>query len=141
MYFSTFNHYDDNDIIYDANHNIIYNDEQCLICWDKTTTNNNVYKMQSLFSSMYSTSCTCNGYFHENCLLKWIYKTNSCPICRIKLEIDIDENLPLTFNILKYLKIFKYICMGLFIRILFDIIFSIQYTFEKRLQNDQLNQL
>ena len=51
MYFTTFNHYDDNDIMYDNHYNIIYNNEQCLICWDKYTTNNNVYKMQSLLSS------------------------------------------------------------------------------------------
>jgi hypothetical protein len=139
MYFTTFNHYDDNDIMYDNHYNIIYNNEQCLICWDKYTTNNNVYKMQSLFSSsMYYTYCTCNGYFHENCLLKWIYKTNSCPICRVKLEIDIDENLPLTFNILKIYKLFKLFFTFILIRILYDIIFDIQYTIEKKLQNDQL---
>ena len=142
MYFTTFNHYDDNDIIYDNNYNIIYCDEQCLICWDKTTTNNNVYKMQSLFSSsMYYTSCTCNGYFHNTCLMKWINKTNSCPICRVKLEIDVDENLPLTFNILKIYKLFKLFFTFILIRILYDIIFDIQYTIEKKLQNDHSNQL
>ena len=83
---------------------------------------------------MYYTSCTCNGYFHNTCLLKWIYKTNSCPICRIKLEIDINENLPLTFNIFK---IFKLFFTFILIKILYDIIFDIQYTIEKKIQNDQ----
>jgi hypothetical protein len=134
MYFSTFNHYDDNDIIYDTDHNIIYNDEQCLICWDKYTPNNNIYKMQSLFSSsIYLTPCDCNGYFHKNCLLKWIYKTNSCPICRVKLEINVEEKLPLTFNIFK---IFKLLITLFLIKILYNIIFDIQYEVEKKLQNE-----
>jgi hypothetical protein len=141
MYFTTFNHYDDNDIMYDNHYNIIYNNEQCLICWDKYTTNNNVYKMQSLFSSMYYTSCTCNGYFHQNCLMKWIYKTNSCPICRIKLEIEVHENLPLTFNILKIYKLFKLFFTFILIKILYNIIFNIQYAVEKKIQNEQYTQL
>jgi hypothetical protein len=73
--------------------------------------------------------------------MKWIYKTNSCPICRVKLEIDVDENLPLTFNILKIYKLFKLFFTFILIRILYDIIFDIQYTIEKKLQNDQSNQL
>ena len=131
MYFRTFDHYDDND----NDHNIIYNNEQCLICWDK---NNNVYKMQSLlYSSMYYTSCTCNGFFHEKCLLKWIYKTNSCPICRVKFEFNInDEKLPFTFNIYKLFKLFFTL---FFIKILFDIILGIQYAVEKNIQNDADN--
>jgi hypothetical protein len=134
MYFTTFNHCDDNHIIYDNDHNIIYNDEKCLICWDKSTSSNNIYKMQTLLSSsIYDISCTCNGYFHNPCLMKWIYKTNSCPICRIKLEIDNDKNLPLTFNAFKLVKVFL---TFVFIRILYDIIFGIQYAVEKNLQND-----
>jgi len=131
MYFNTFNHYSDDDIIYD--------DAQCIICWDKSTTNNNIYKMQILLSSsIYYTSCTCNGHFHDKCLLKWIYKTQSCPICRIKFDINVEEKLPLTFNIFKIL---KYICIILIIRILYNIIFDIQYEVEKKLQNEQCDLL
>jgi hypothetical protein len=135
MYFTTFNHYNDDDIMYDDDHNIIYNDEQCLICWDKYTTKNHIYKMQTLlYSSIYYTSCNCNGYFHHNCLFKWIYKTNSCPICRIKFDININENLPLTFNIFK---IFKFFITIFLIKILYNIIFDIQYEVEKKIQNEQ----
>jgi len=126
MYFRTFNHYDDDNID-------IYNNEQCLICWET----NNIYKMQSfLSSSMYYTSCSCNGFFHEKCLLKWIYKTNSCPICRVKFEFNIDDKLPLTFNIFKLFKLFFTL---FFIKILYDIIFEIQYVVEKKLQNNTDN--
>lgn len=134
MYFTTFNHYNDNDIIYDDDHKIIYNNEQCLICWDKYTPNNNIYKMQSLLtSSIYYTPCTCNGYFHHACLLKWIYKTNSCPICRVKFNVD-NEVLPLTFNAFKLVKIFL---TFFFIRILYIIMVSIQYAVEKNIGKDQ----
>jgi hypothetical protein len=138
MYFTTFNHYGDNDIIYDNDHNIIYNDEQCLICWDKSATNNNIYKMQTLlYSSMYYTTCSCNGFFHNRCLMKWIYKTHSCPICRIKFDINIvDEKLPFTFNIFKILKLFLTIFL---IKLLYNIIFDIQYAVEKKIQNEQYN--
>jgi hypothetical protein len=138
MYFTTFNHYDDDNIdIYIDRHN---DTDMCLICWEPSTTNNNICKMtSSVFNLYFYKSCTCNASFHHPCLLKWINKTNSCPICRSKIQrhIDDDENLPLTFNILKYLKLFKYICMVLFIRILYDIMFGIQYHVEKKIQNNQ----
>ena len=134
MYFTTFNHYDDDDNIDIYKENDVF--DLCLICWDN---NNNICKMKALlYSSIYYTSCTCNGNFHHTCLMKWINKTNSCPICRIKLKnrINYNENIPLTFNILKYLKLFKYICIILFIRMLYDIMFELQYTVHKKLQND-----
>jgi hypothetical protein len=129
MYFTTFNHYEDTDI---------YNDDQddiCLICWEPSTTNNNIYKMKPLISSLfYYKSCTCNGPFHRPCLLKWIYKTHSCPICRIIIKNNDNNNdLPLTFNILK---VFKYFYVLFFIIMLYNFIFNIQYAVEKKLQDN-----
>ena len=135
MYFSTFNHYDDDDNDY----HIQSNNEVCLICWDASThDNNSVYKMQSLLeTSLYFTTCSCNGSFHQNCLLKWIYKTYSCPICRTKFEIDVDKKLPLTFNIFKILKLFKLLFMRVLIKIIYDITFNIQVSLESHTQNEQ----
>lgn len=137
MYFTTFNHYDDDNIdIY----NNIYSDgvdDTCLICWDPSTPNNKICKMTSFgFYFYFYKSCTCNGSFHPSCLLQWINITNSCPICRIKIENHHNSNqkLPLTFNILK---IFKYICIMLFAKIIYDIIFGIHFAIEKKIQNDQ----
>ena len=48
----------------------------CLICWD----NQHVYKMQQF--PLFVFSCSCNGIFHSSCLFKWLYTTQSCPICR-----------------------------------------------------------
>ena len=49
---------------------------QCVICWGEK----NVYKMQSFV--IVKNSCDCNSTFHGSCFFKWIYETNSCPICR-----------------------------------------------------------
>ena len=135
MCFTTFNHYDDDYISY----NNIYNDQPCIICWDTSTTNNNIYKMQFLLNpSIYYTNCSCNAYFHNDCLLKWIYKTHSCPICRIKLEFNLNENLPLTFSVFKIVKL----CITIiFLRIIWSIIFGIHIAVEKKIQNDQCESL
>ena len=136
MYFTTFNHYDDDNYI---SYNHIYNDEQCLICWETSTTNNNIYKMQSLLiPSIYYANCSCNAYFHNDCLLKWVYKTHSCPICRINFEFNIDEKLPLTFSVFKFVKL----CFSIiFLRIVWNIIFGIHFAVEKKIQDDPYNPL
>jgi hypothetical protein len=53
-----------------------YDVKQCIICWGE----NNVYKMQSFV--IVKNSCQCNSLFHGSCFFKWVYETNSCPICR-----------------------------------------------------------
>lgn len=128
MYFTTFNH-DDDDIV-------IYDNELCLICWEPHTTSNYIYKMKTAISiSSYHTSCTCNGKFHHGCLLKWIYMSQSCPICRINIDIDadIDKKLPLTFDVFNIL-IFLFKCLFLFcfIKTLFDLQFSIEKQVEEK---------
>jgi hypothetical protein len=139
MYFTTFNHYDDDDNNDYFSYNHIYNDEQCLICWETSTTNNNIYKMQSLLiPSIYYTNCSCNAYFHNECLLKWVYKTHSCPICRTNFVFNINEKLPLTFSIFK---IFKLCISIIFIRILYDVIFNIHFVVEKKIHDQQYDPL
>lgn len=88
MYYPTFNSYDNeiNIITKRETIEVISNsDEQhdCLICWDRK----NVYKMQSF--AIITNSCKCNGLFHGGCLFKWVYETNSCPICRRPSEFNI----------------------------------------------------
>ena len=134
MYFTTFNHDDD------ANDDTLYDGELCLICWEPHTTNNYIYKMKTAISIFsYHTSCTCNGKFHHDCLLKWIYMSQSCPICRIKIDIvdDNDEKLPLTFNVLKCFKIFIYLSKYLFFCFLLKTMFNIVYFLEKSVDENQ----
>jgi hypothetical protein len=129
MYFTTFNHYDDDTLYNDT----ICNDEICLICWEPHTTNNHIYKMKTVLSTTYSPSCTCNGKFHHDCLLKWIYMSQSCPICRIKIDIvdDNDEKLPLTFNVLNIYILLKYLFLFCLVKTLFDLQFSIENRIEE----------
>lgn len=91
MYHPTFNFYDDEIIVSNSDLdnrikreiNIISNSHDCLICWE----NNHVYKMQTF--SIITNTCKCNGLFHRRCLFKWVYETNSCPICRSPSEFNI----------------------------------------------------
>ena len=138
MYFTTFNH---DDILYNDTNNT--NDE-CLICWEPSTTNNNIIKMQSLIStSLISTSCRCNGLFHYNCLFKWIKQTNTCPICHTIIEITLDKHLKLHYNnksqlfqninYITYIliKVFKYFLLLWSMNMIYNIIFHIQNFIEK----------
>lgn len=49
---------------------------ECLICFDEK----HVYKMQTF--TVIASDCKCNGLFHASCLCRWVYRNNSCPICR-----------------------------------------------------------
>lgn len=122
-----------------CNTNIHKEEDTCIICLEPTATNNPICKLKILIPAyFYYKSCQCDGLFHSDCLLKWIYISKSCPICRtvIKINIHINENLPLTYNVLKILKIFKYIWMYILFKILLNIIFNIQYTVERQLENE-----
>lgn len=139
MYFTTFNHYDDDNIdIYNniTDYNIM---ETCLICWDPSTTNNKISKMKQLMSSsIYYTHCSCNAYFHKDCLFQWINKTNSCPICRFEFDFNINETYPFTFNIFSIFKLICKLCFQYFLlRILYNIIFGIHFAVEKKIQEEQ----
>ena len=140
MYFTAFNHYDEideNDKI-DENQN-----DLCLICWDPSITNNNLIKMKSILSYLlFSKSCSCNGIFHHNCLLKWINSTKSCPICRKPIDTVVyDENVVALNNksqIFRFInftnnnayKIFKYFFLFLVLKTMYDIMNDVQKTIE-----------
>ena len=142
MYFSTISSYDDEITE-------IIGDEKCLICWETATNCNNLIKMNSLhlFSSFYK-SCDCNSIIHSDCLLEWVNKQQSCPICRNEIEIDVsDKNKYKTQlqrlyifvddNTYKLFKIFKYFCIFILIQVFYYIMKDIQYTIEK--QDDKNN--
>jgi hypothetical protein len=105
MYFSTFNHYDeqyehykDEDEPEQEKQEEIIN-ELCLICLDTSTTNNKLVKMKTVINYLlFSKYCSCNGIFHYNCLLKWIDTTTSCPICRKPIERDKNEENLVNLN-------------------------------------------
>ena len=129
-----------------TNSNIKINkeDDSCLICLESSTTNNHICKMKILLLSyFYYKPCKCDGLFHHDCLLKWIYVSKSCPICRSVIETDTDHNeddddtkLPLSFNIIHIsFNIFYLLLKGMLlfclIKTTFDIVFSIENLIEQ----------
>jgi len=137
MYFTTFNHYNEVDKLDEITNDL------CLICWDPSTTNNKLIKMNPVISYLlFYKHCSCNGIFHYDCLLKWINATNSCPICRKSIERDINEEnvVALNYNsqIFRFIhftnnnvyKIFKYIFLFFILKTIYDIVFYIQQNIE-----------
>lgn len=57
-------------------HNMIWNDEHCIICMQLFTLD----KLKVNFKT------GCNHVFHYECIKKWALKTNRCPICRTLLD-------------------------------------------------------
>jgi hypothetical protein len=149
MYFTTFNHYDD-----DALYNLLNaNDDLCIICWEKKTNNDEQYMKNILSTFELTKPCKCNGVFHYDCLFKWIFQTNSCPICRSRvskiLDKDKDLNLQLQLNNNSQLfRIFNFMCnlncakfvklciYILFINFLYSIICNIQNEVERNVDKD-----
>uniref|UniRef100_A0A1B6EE45 E3 ubiquitin-protein ligase RNF181 n=1 Tax=Clastoptera arizonana TaxID=38151 RepID=A0A1B6EE45_9HEMI len=59
-------------------HKIKTKDEQCTVCLKMFEVNEEVKLMP------------CKHEFHSDCILPWLSKTNSCPLCRHELPTDDD---------------------------------------------------
>lgn len=55
------------------------NDCKCTICLDSFKTNEEVCVLY------------CNHMFHKKCIMPWLKKHNTCPICRFELPLDDQE--------------------------------------------------
>ncbi len=64
-------------------HNPIY-EEECLICLDEDITVKNMIL-----------SCNCNSAFHRACFDEWYKRSGSCPICRVKIPVQVLAAAPL----------------------------------------------
>ena len=146
MYFTIFNHYDE------LNEFDEITNELCLICWESSTTNNNLIKMNPMISHLlFSKYCSCNGIFHYKCLLKWINITNSCPICRKPIETHINEKNVLALNnksqIFRFInftnnnayKIFKYFFLFIVLKTIYDIINNVENSIQYNSHVEQEN--
>lgn len=148
MYFSTFSSYDDNTNNNDNNkHNNDNNDEQCFICWENQTKYNKLIKMNTLpIFAPYDKLCSCSSLVHSGCLLEWIEHKHSCPICREQLQPNNLFNQQVIYKTQLYrlfiyinestLKWFKILLLIIYLNILFDVIFDLQYAVERHLEND-----
>jgi hypothetical protein len=86
-------------------------EDLCLICW-QSTEKHNIIKKLSHFSDV-SISCKCNPYIHQLCLINWISKHNSCPICRTKIY-NYQQKYFYTFTKYKYMIKFMYYIIPLY---------------------------
>ncbi|KAJ6638706.1 E3 ubiquitin-protein ligase [Pseudolycoriella hygida] len=56
------------------------NDEKCTICLKPNTDDEEIFKI-----------LPCKHAFHSTCILPWLERTNSCPLCRQEMPTD-DED-------------------------------------------------
>jgi hypothetical protein len=61
---------------------------QCLICWEPENKQNPIIKMKNIM--LFESSCECDCNFHCDCLFEWVSNTQTCPICRNPLTINIE---------------------------------------------------
>jgi hypothetical protein len=56
-------------------------DKVCPICLDKIKKGDKVSKL------------SCSHEYHHSCLIKWLSRDNSCPVCRCKIKNNISNKL------------------------------------------------
>jgi hypothetical protein len=98
---------DENDEYYDIEKN------ECGICLN-TEKYSTIFKLKDIVNN----SCLCNTYFHKECLVKWINKNNSCPICRKNIQINFNNYYELCNNNTTIDILSKYVCLIQNIRII-----------------------
>lgn len=69
------------------NENEIDSDPLCFFCLELSKSNNLIVKMKNID---YISHCDCNGNVHPTCLINWFIISNSCPICREEIFIDLE---------------------------------------------------
>jgi hypothetical protein len=105
----------------------------CIVCWTTDDYKNRLQYLKDF--DEYVISCDCNVLIHCDCLKQWMQTTNSCPICRKKITVNLILPIDYTnnrFNIILYYYIcYKYIIHGLkFVSIVYilNLIFTIVYN-------------
>jgi len=142
MYLTTHRYHDEDD------ENVyIEKDTQCMICLEACTDSEKVIKMARLLRSLFFVQpCSCNGYFHFDCLLKWLHVTRSCPICRSLINIKVNKTMQLkhynksqlfrlfmfTFNLVPRLYTWFWIYWAT--KFIYHIILILCYSVERQLE-------
>ena len=70
-----------------SNYNTIINSQderliKCTICLERMYINDTQY--------IFATDC--DHYFHTKCIVKWLKDNNTCPICRNRITINLENN-------------------------------------------------
>jgi len=78
MYFQLHNHLDfDHDFIDDQ-----VKDNVCVVCFDQSDSFLSTLYFKNSENLELQKICCCDCCIHQKCLDPWIYKSQSCPICR-----------------------------------------------------------
>lgn len=86
MYFSTFpssEYYSDED---NENNSKINENDVCIICWLPSDEKNKIIKLN--YFTTVTTTCKCKPKIHALCFNDWIQRSQSCPICRKNIIIN-----------------------------------------------------
>jgi len=90
MYFQIYNHFDNDETNYTYKETNQMRDI-CIVCLENSD------KKLSDSSFLYSENlklekiCSCECFIHQTCLDPWLYKNESCPICRKKMNFCKDD--------------------------------------------------
>lgn len=73
--------------------NHIFN-ESCIICLDNIPTNNNETQDKDISRTEEEKIAVldCGHRFHDKCIIEWLKKHDKCPICRIQVKFDNNNN-------------------------------------------------
>ena len=73
--------------------NHIFN-ESCIICLDNLPTDNNEGKDRNMAQTEEEKIAVldCGHRFHDKCIIEWLKKHDKCPICRIQVKFDNNNN-------------------------------------------------
>lgn len=132
MYFFIFNsseYFSDEDRFRDTQPR---DDEEnmCLICWLPENKENKIHVLTN-FSNI-KPKCKCKPKLHTTCINEWVKKSQTCPICRTKMNIIIFTSDSKNIFINCYIKCVSYI-VGLLRYIYYASFFIILFIFIKQI--------
>lgn len=130
MYFPVFSsseYYSNKDI--NNNKFIDENNAICLICWLPQEKHNEI-KLLSEFLHI-KINCNCKPKLHYNCINEWIKQSQTCPICRTKINIifTTNNNNCYIFCISFTIKLLTIICHVSFAHLLCILFYNIFYIY------------
>jgi hypothetical protein len=95
-YFQIHNHLEFEPIFFEKNEDLL-KDGVCVICLEETNTKLSMCSFLNLENVSLKKICSCDCLVHQKCLNPWLYKNQSCPICRKKMSSSVIlQNTPQT---------------------------------------------
>jgi hypothetical protein len=87
-YFQIHNHLEFSPMLFENNETLL-NDGVCVICLEQTNKKLSTCIFLNSENVSLKKICSCDCVIHQKCLNPWLYKSQSCPICRKKMSSSI----------------------------------------------------